>query len=211
MALKLPTFNQQVEVTNEQRMASSVFHRWWQKVASSIEGAVATIETNVLEIQILLGLVEDTREIVDNGLNPDGTVKADRVLNSSILAGEVLNTPGGNITSSTPLTSGGFTWFDCGEVTPTMNGVDTIVRVDFDTEVFDNCKFMYRVQCDGVTIGRERGPISVNTLDEPGYGITRRHTPTAGVRAYTLQCAVNDANDVTVHDPVFDITENRNV
>jgi hypothetical protein len=169
------------------------------------------IEANVLEIQTVLGLAEETRDIVDNGLNADGTVKADRVTNDSIVSGAVINTPGAAVTSSTTLSSGSYTWTDCGSQTITMNGVDTIIRIDFDTEVVDNCKFMYRMQCDGVTLGRERGPVSVNTADEPGYGITRRHTPTAGSRTYTLQCAVNDAGDIIIHDPVFDITENRNV
>jgi hypothetical protein len=211
MALKLPTLDQTSEIVTSNGKPSIAFHRWWQKFSRTLSKSVSDIEANVLEIQQVLGLVEDTREIVDNGLNPDGTVKDDKVLNSSILAGAVLTTPGGNVTGSTTLTTGSYTWADCGQVTVTLSGVETTIRVDFDTEVVDNCKFSYRLLCDGVQLGRDRGPISVNTADEPGYTITRRHTPSSGSRVYKLQCAVNDANDIIIHDPIFDITENKNV
>lgn len=153
---------------------------------------------------------DDGAAYARNGLNPDGTVATGKVTNASLQVGAVLTTPGGNVSSSTTLSSSS-TWFNCGSVVANMSGVEAIIRVDFDTEVIDNCKFGYRLMCDGVTLGRERGPVSVTTLDEPGYGITRRHTPSAGARTYTLECSVNDANDIIIHDPVFDITENRNV
>lgn len=145
------------------------------------------------------------------GVNPDGTIANDKVINASVLAGEVLTTPGGAVTSSTTLSSGSYTWTTCATWSVDASGVEMTVRVDFDTEIIDNCKIMYRVQCDAATLGRERGPISVNTADEPGYSITRKHTPAAGTRSYTLQCAVNDAGDAIIHDPVGDFTENRNI
>lgn len=144
------------------------------------------------------------------GLNSDGTVGNDKVVNASILAGEVLTTPGGSVSSSTTLTSAA-TWYDCGSVTATMSGVPTTISVDFDTEIIDNCKISYRLRNGSTTLGRERGPISVNTADEPGYSITRQHTPTAGSNTYTIQALCNDAGDAIIHDPVFTITENRNI
>ena len=144
------------------------------------------------------------------GINPDGTIANDKVVNASILAGEVLTTPGGSVSSSTTLTSAA-TWYDCGSVTATMSGVPTTISVDFDTEIIDNCKISYRLRNGSTTLGRERGPISVNTADEPGYSITRQHTPTAGSNTYTLQALCNDAGDAIIHDPVFTITENRNI
>lgn len=144
------------------------------------------------------------------GLNSDGTVADDKVVNASVLAGEVLTTPGSAVTSSTTLAIAA-TWYDCGSVTATLSGVPTTISVDFDTEILDNCKISYRLRNGSTTLGRERGPISVNTADEPGYSITRQHTPSAGSNTYTIQALCNDAGDAVIHDPVFTITENRNV
>ena len=143
-------------------------------------------------------------------INPDGTIANDKVVTASVAAGAVLTTPGTSVTSSTTLASAA-TWYDCGSVTATLSGVSTTVSVDFDTEITDNCKISYRLRNGSTTMGRERGPISVNTADEPGYSITRQHTPTAGSNTYTLQALCNDAGDATVHDPVFTITENKNL
>ena len=144
------------------------------------------------------------------GINPDGTIANDKVVNASVMAGAVLTTPGSSITSSTTLAAAS-TWYDCGSVTATLSGVPTTISVDFDTEIIDNCKISYRLRNGSTTMGRERGPISVNTADEPGYSITRQHTPTAGSNTYTIQALVNDAGDAIIHDPVFTITENRNL
>lgn len=145
------------------------------------------------------------------GINPDGTIATDKVVNDSVLAGAVLTTPGGTTTGSTTLTSGSYTWFEVASETITAAGVPLTVSADFEIEVIDNCKFQYRLLCDGVVLGRELGPISVNTSDQPGVTITRRHTPAAGSREYTLEVSVNDANDLIVHDPLLNFTENRNV
>jgi hypothetical protein len=169
----------------------------WDELCTEIEGA--------------FGGVNEALDYVAMGMNPDGTIKDDKVATAAVQAGAMLATPGGNVTSSTTLTSGSYTWTDCGSVTPTMSGAEATITVDFDTEVVDNCKLMYRLRYNSTTLGRERGPISVNTADEPGYSITRRHTPSAGSQTYTLQCAVNDANDIIVHDPVFSILENNNL
>ena len=143
-------------------------------------------------------------------INLDGTIANDKVVNASVMAGAVLTTPGSSITSSTTLAAAS-TWYDCGSVTATLSGVPTTISVDFDTEIIDNCKISYRLRTGSTTMGRERGPISVNTADEPGYSITRQHTPTAGSNTYTIQALVNDAGDAIIHDPVFTITENRNL
>jgi len=144
-------------------------------------------------------------------INLDGTIATDKVVNDSVLAGAVLTTPGGTTTGSTTLTSGSYTWFEVASETITAAGVPLTVSADFEIEVIDNCKFQYRLLCDGVVLGRELGPISVNTSDQPGVTITRRHTPTAGSREYTLEVSVNDANDLIVHDPLLNFTENRNL
>lgn len=145
------------------------------------------------------------------GVNSDGTIKDDKVSTAAVQAGAVLTTPGGAQTSSTTISSGGYTWTDCDDVTVTVSGSELTVRVDFNVEVIDNCKYMYRLQYDGTTLGREVGPITVSTGDQPGASITRRHTPTAGSRTYKLQAACNDASDIKIHDPVFDITQNLNL
>lgn len=145
------------------------------------------------------------------GVNSDGTIKADKVVTGSIVAGVVLATPGTAASSSTTITSGGYTWTDCDDVTFTASGADVTVRCDFNVEVVDNCKYMYRLRVSGSTLGREVGPITVSTGDQPGASLARRFTPSAGSVTVTLQAACNDANDIIVHDPVFDITENNNL
>ena len=145
------------------------------------------------------------------GINSDGTIKDDKVLTASVQAGAILTTPGVSNTSSTTITSGSYTWQDCDDVTFTATGVEVTVRCDFNIEVIDNCKYKYRLRYSGSTLGREVGPVTVSTGDQPGGSITRRFTPSAGSVTVTLQAACNDANDIVVHDPVFDLTQNVNL
>lgn len=145
------------------------------------------------------------------GLNADGTVATDKVTNDSIQAGAVIGTPTVNNTSSTTVTSGGYTWTDCDDFTFTSTGVEVILMCDFNVEIIDNCKYMYRLRYSGSTLGREVGPITANTSDQPPGTVVRVFTPTAGSCTVTLQAACNDAGDIVVHDPVFAVFENRNI
>lgn len=145
------------------------------------------------------------------GLNPDGTVATDKVTNDSIAAGAVIATPTINNSSSTTVTSGGYTWTDCDDITFTATGKDVILMCDFNVQIVDNCKYMYRLRYSGSTLGREVGPITANTSDQPPGTVVRVFTPPAGSVTVTLQAACNDAGDIIVHDPVFVVMENRNV
>lgn len=146
-----------------------------------------------------------------NGLNSDGTVATDKVVNDSIAAGAVIATPTTINSSSTNIASGSYTWTDCDDITFTANGNSVILMCDFNVEIIDNCKYKYRLRYSGSTLGREVGPITANTSDQPPGTIVRVFTPTAGSCTVTLQAACNDAGDITVHDPVFVVLENRNV
>lgn len=211
MATILPKLDHVLDIVTDEKKPSQTFQRWWQKVAETLQKALAAIEANVLEIQEVLGLTQETRTIVDNGLNPDGTVKADKVTTDSIVAGAVLATPTINNTSSTTITSGSYTWTDCDDFTFTSTGHNVILMCDFNIEVVDNCKYKYRLRHSGATLGREVGPVTANTADQPPGTIVRVFTPSAGSVTVTLQAACNDANDIIVHDPVFVVMENRNV
>jgi len=145
------------------------------------------------------------------GLNSDGTVATDKVVNDSILAGAVIATPTVNNSSSTNIASGGYTWTDCDDITFTATGTDVILMCDFNVEIIDNCKYKYRLRYSGATLGREVGPITANTSDQPPGTVVRVFTPSAGSCTVTLQAACNDAGDITVHDPVFVVMENRNI
>lgn len=146
-----------------------------------------------------------------DGLNSDGTVATDKVVNDSIAAGAVISTPTINNSSSTTISSGGYTWMDCDDITFDASGNSIIIMCDFNVEVVDNCKYKYRLRYGGSTLGREVGPITANTADQPPGTIVRVFTPSAGSVTVTLQAACNDANDIVVHDPVFVVMDNRNV
>lgn len=145
-----------------------------------------------------------------NGLNSDGTVATDKVTNDSIQSGAVIATPTVSNTSSTNIASGGYTWTDCDDFTFTATGREVILMCDFNVEIIDNCKYKYRLRYSGSTLGREVGPITANTSDQPPGTIVRVFTPSAGSCTVTLQAACNDAGNITVHDPVFAVFENRN-
>jgi hypothetical protein len=252
----LPKLDHVIDIVNDTKKPSQTFQRWWQKVAETLQTALAAIEANVAEIQDLLGIVNTKNRVfrqtsaptadVDGdlwidtddgnkmyrwnaagpawvavqdegaeyarlGLNSDGTVATDKVVNDSIAAGAVIATPTLNNSSSTNIASGSYTWTDCDDITFTATGRDVILMCDFNVEIIDNCKYMYRLRYSGATLGREVGPITANTSDQPPGTIVRVFTPSAGSCTVTLQAACNDAGDITVHDPVFVVMENRNV
>lgn len=54
MALNLPRLQRTVPIVDKDGKPTVAFHRWWQEVAKSLEGAVGDIETNVAAIQAAL-------------------------------------------------------------------------------------------------------------------------------------------------------------
>ncbi len=145
------------------------------------------------------------------GLNSDGTVAADKVVNSSVLAGEVLGAQAGYTSGTTNISSGGYTYTQVASQSFTSAGGQVIIRVAALIDVNDNCKYKYRLKCDGSVVGNEIGPITVSTADQVPLAFSWAHTPSAGAHTYTLEVACNDAGDIDVVDPLIDPFENRNL
>ena len=120
-----------------------------------------------------------------------------------------VDTNDGYTTGTTTITAGGYTYQQVASQTVNARGLKLRVQVDFGLNVIDNCKYMYRIKFDGVTV-RTFGPITVNTGDQPPGGTAISHTPSSGSRTYTLEVSCNDAGDLQVIDPLFQITENVN-
>lgn len=92
MALRLPRLQRTVAITESDGTPKTAFQQWWQRVAEAIEAAVATLEeavADIVAILIRLGLVEQTAdgalELAESAINPDGTIKEDKVLTQSMV------------------------------------------------------------------------------------------------------------------------------
>lgn len=153
----------------------------------------------------------DAAARAEAGLELDGTVKPDKVINSSVAAGEVLAAQAGYTTGTTNISSGSYTYIQVASRNFTSAGQQVRINCAAVIDVLDNCKFKYRLKCDGTQVGIAVGPISVNTSDQAPLSFTWAHTPSAGAHTYTLEVACNDAGDINVIDPLIDPFENRNV
>lgn len=99
MALRIPRLQRTIAVTEPDGSPKSAFQQWWQKVAETIEAAVATLEeavADIVAILVRLGLVEETADgalqLAESAINPDGTIKDDKVLTSSVAPNNITKT-----------------------------------------------------------------------------------------------------------------------
>lgn len=145
------------------------------------------------------------------GLNSDGTVADDKVVTASIEAGDVLGTNSGYTAGSTNIVSGSYTYQQVASQSFTSAGGLVKISAAGIIDVIDNCKFKYRLKCDGTQVGDEVGPITVNTSDQVPISFIWAHTPSSGAHTYTLEVACNDAGDINVVNPLLDPFENRNL
>lgn len=144
------------------------------------------------------------------GINPDGTIANDKVVNASVLAGEVLGAQAGYTAGTTNISSGGYTWTQVASQSFTSAGGQVRIACAALINVIDNCKYKFRLKCDGTVVGDEVGPITVSTSDQVPLAFTWAHTPASGAHTYTLEVACNDAGDIDVVNPLIDPFENRN-
>ncbi|MFC3097384.1 phage tail protein [Alteraurantiacibacter palmitatis] len=156
----------------------------------------------------------DAHDRASAGLELDGTVKPDRVINSSVLEGAVYAqdaeySPGStaiNNTSSGPYN----TWITVASKDFTSTGREVLVNMGARVEVTDNCKLQYRLLCDAAQVEDALGPLSVNVGDQQPLSYLWAHTPIAGSHTYELQVQCNN-NGIVVHNPVLAPSENRNI
>lgn len=144
-------------------------------------------------------------------INPDGTIADDKVINASVLAGEVLGAQAGYTSGTTNISSGSYTYTQVATQGFTSTGGQVRVTCAAIIDVIDNCKYKFRLKCDGSVVGDEVGPITVSTGDQSPISFSWAHTPSAAAHTYTLEVAVNDAGDINVVNPLIDPFENRNL
>ena len=86
MALRLPRLPRSVAIVDQTLRPLASFQKWWQSVAEKTEQA----NNDLVDVLVRLGLVEVTAdgalELAESGLNPDGTVKTNKVTTGSMVA-----------------------------------------------------------------------------------------------------------------------------
>lgn len=94
MPIILPKLQRTFAIVESDRAPTQTFQQWWQSVAKAIEAAVLSLEETiqqVIDILVRLGLVEITADgalaLAESAINPDGTIKDDKVLTSSMQDG----------------------------------------------------------------------------------------------------------------------------
>ena len=171
----------------------------WDELCTQIEGA--------------FGGVNEALDYVAMGMNPDGTIKADKVLNESVVAGAVIAADAAYNNTSTDIkssTSGPYnTYVNVATKPFTSTGNEVQIAIAARIQVHDNCKIIYRLLCDGVQVQDEIGPVSINLGDQVPLSFIWAHTPSAGDHDYDLEVQVNN-NGITVHSPLISPSENRN-
>lgn len=91
MAFRIPRLPSKDAIVSKNGWPVQSFQQWWQKVAVGIETAIRTLEgvlDNLTDIFVELGLIEVKADgalaLADSAINPDGTIKTNRVVTDSI-------------------------------------------------------------------------------------------------------------------------------
>ncbi len=91
MALKLNDLNATLPIVDGQGKPTTGFQLWWQNFRKQIEESVnriSDIVQQIVDILVALGVAQETAdgalELAESAINPDGTIKTDKVLTSSI-------------------------------------------------------------------------------------------------------------------------------
>lgn len=86
MPLKLPRLPRSIALVDKEGKPLPAHQAWWQSVVEAIEAAI----NDIIAILVRLGLVEVTAdgalELAESAINPDGTIKDEKVLTSSMVA-----------------------------------------------------------------------------------------------------------------------------
>jgi|GEM_PF-4195662 len=91
MALRIPRLPRAVAIVGKDGWPAQKFQQWWQSVAVAIEGAISTLNgvlDNLTDIFVELGFIEVKADgalaLADSAINPDGTIKTNKVVTESI-------------------------------------------------------------------------------------------------------------------------------
>lgn len=86
----------------------------------------------------------------------------------------------------------------------TTDGGEVLVQVFGIVDVLDNCDYIYTLECDGVQVGQQVGPISVNTGNQAPLSFGWKHTPSAGAHTWELFVECNN-NGIQIIDPLIQV------
>jgi len=84
MTLNLPSIDRNIEIVENNRTATFVFQRWWNKIASSIESAILDLTTTIARVTTAetdIATLEARNLTAGSGLTGGGTLAADRTFN----------------------------------------------------------------------------------------------------------------------------------
>lgn len=91
MALNLNNLNSTIPIVDGQGKPTAGFQLWWQNFRKQIEDSVnriSDIVDQIVQILIDLGIAQQTAdgalELAESAINPDGTIKTNKVLTNSI-------------------------------------------------------------------------------------------------------------------------------
>lgn len=121
MAIKLNRLQAATGIVDKDGRPTSWFQLWWQEIADTIEGAV----NNIIQLFIDTGLAQETAdgalELAESAINPDGTIKDEKVLTQSMTDNAATVIP------SVFFTAGGAGIGTAGSYVPVAAGSDTAV------------------------------------------------------------------------------------
>lgn len=106
---------------------------------------------------------------------------------------------------TTNITLGSYTYYQVASETGTTDGAEIAVLAFALIDVIDNCKYTFRLKCDGTQVGDTVGPITVNTSDQQPLSFGWNHTPSAASHTWMLEVACNDANNINVKNPLLQV------
>lgn len=96
------------------------------------------------------------------------------------------------------------TWVEVASRTGTATGDGVVVQVAAIIQVLDNCRYKFRLLCDGTQVGDLAGPITVNNGDQVPLAFAWAHTPSAASHTWSLEVQVNN-NGIVVTNPLIQI------
>ena len=96
------------------------------------------------------------------------------------------------------------TWVTVASRTGTAPDGGVVVQVAGIVQVLDNCKYKFRLLCDGTQVGDPAGPITVQKDDQMPLQFPWAHSPTAGSHTWDLQVQVNN-HGIIVANPLIQL------
>lgn len=85
-AFRLPRLPQDKAIVDNAGFPQTIFQRWWQSVMEKIEAAIADIRQLLIDVGIAQETADGGLALAQSGINPDGTIKDEKVVTESVVA-----------------------------------------------------------------------------------------------------------------------------